>query len=186
MGEAVRALPLSLTAYLEMEAQSPVRHELVEGVPYAMAGASKAHNLLVQNLAFLLREAVRRRGCRLYTETVKLKISDRTVYYPDLMVVCGSPSPHPLYEEAPCLVAEVVSPSTERLDRGEKRWNYLSLPSLEVYLLVGAAEPRVEVYRKVREGVVHEVCAEGRVLLPCVDIALDLASLYEDVELERA
>jgi len=186
MGEAARALPLSLGAYLEMEAQSPVRHELVEGVPYAMAGASKAHNLLVQNLAFLLREAVRGKGCRLYTETVKLKISDRTVYYPDLMVVCGSPSPHPLYEEAPCLVAEVVSPSTERLDRGEKRWNYLSLPSLEVYLLVGAAEPRVEVYRKGEEGVVHEVYTEGQPLLPCVDLPLDLASLYEGVELERA
>lgn len=139
------------------------------------------HNLLVQNLAFLLREAVRKKGCRLYTETVKLKISDRTVYYPDLMGVCRSPSP-----QAPCLVAEVVSPSKERLDRGEKRWNYLSLPSLEVYLLVGAAEPRVEVYRKVGEGVVHEVHAEDPLLLPCVDAPLDLAALYEGVELERA
>ena len=80
----------------------------------------------------------------------------------------------------------MACPWKERLDRGEKRWNYLSLPSIEVYLLVGAAEPRVEVYRKVGEGVVQEVRTEGRLLLPCVDIALDLAALYEGVELERA
>jgi Uma2 family endonuclease len=186
MGEAAQPRPLSLEAYLEWEAQSPERHELVEGVPYAMAGASKAHNLLVQNLAFLLRAPARAKGCRLYTETVKLKVSQSTLYYPDLMVVCGSFSPHPLYEEAPCLVAEVVSPGTERLDRGEKRLAYLGLPSLKAYLLVSASEPRVEVYRKSGKGVAHEVYTEGQALLPCVDAPLDLHALYEDVELERA
>ncbi len=109
MGEAARVLPMSLEAYLEWEAQSPERHELVEGIPYAMAGASQAQSLLVQNLAFLLRAPARAKGCRFYTETVKLKASQSTLYYPDLMVVCGSFSSHPLYEEAPCLVAEVGS-----------------------------------------------------------------------------
>jgi Uma2 family endonuclease len=93
MGEAAQPRPLSLEAYLEWEAQSPERHELVEGITYAMAGASKAHNLLVQNLAFLLRAPARAKGCRLYTETVKLKVSQSTLYYPDLMVVCGPFSP---------------------------------------------------------------------------------------------
>lgn len=186
MGEAARTLPLSFAAYLEMEAQSPVRHELLEGIPYAMAGASKAHNLLVQNLAFLLRPAARARGCRLYVETVKLRLAEHTVYYPDLMVVCGAGTPHPLYEENPCLVAEVVSPGTERLDRGEKRHNYLRLAALEAYLLVSTREPRVEVYRREGAGFRLEVYAGGRVPLPCLEALLDLEALYEGVEPERA
>lgn len=67
----------------------------MEGVPYAMAGASKAHNLLVGNLVFLLRPAARAQSCQLYTETIRLRLSEDTVYYPDLMVVCR-PSPNPL------------------------------------------------------------------------------------------
>ncbi|KAA3418717.1 Uma2 family endonuclease, partial [Streptococcus pneumoniae] len=63
------------------------------------------------------------------TETVKLRVSQRTFYYPDLMVVCGGVPPHTHYEEAPCLVVEVVSESTEAIDRREKLWRYREMPS---------------------------------------------------------
>jgi len=184
MGEAAQPRPLSLEAYLEWEAQSPERHELVEGVPYAMAGASKAHNLLVQNLAFLLRAPARAKGCRLCTETVKLKVSQSTLYYPDLMVVCGSSSPHPLYEEAPCLVVEVLSPRTEAVDRREKLWRYLSLPSLKGYLLVSTERPLVELYRKEGEEVLHQALEAGALVLPCLEGALSVEAIYAGVDLE--
>ncbi len=74
----------------------------------------------------------------------------------------------------------------ERLDRGEKRLAYLSLPSLKAYLLVSAQEPLVEVYRKTEGGVVHEVYTEGQVPLACLEASLDLLTLYEGVEPERA
>ena len=120
MGEAARPLELlDAEAYLALEERSPVRHELFEGVPYAMAGASLAHNRIVGNLYALLRPSALAKGCRIYTETVKLRVSARTFYYPDLMVVCQGVPPHTHYEEAPCLVVEGVSEATEAIDRRE-------------------------------------------------------------------
>jgi Uma2 family endonuclease len=129
MGEMTeRALrPLTEEEYLALERESPLRHELLEGIPYAMAGAGLDHNLIVTNLVALLKPLARAKGCRVYSETVKLKLSEDTFYYPDVMVVCG-PKAHPLYETAPCLVVEVLSPSTEAQDRREKLARYLRLP----------------------------------------------------------
>jgi Uma2 family endonuclease len=105
-----RALrPLTEEEYLALERESPLRHELLEGIPYAMAGAGLDHNLIVTNLVALLKPLARAKGCRVYSETVKLKLYEDTFYYPDVMVVCG-PKAHPLYETAPCLVVEVLSP----------------------------------------------------------------------------
>lgn len=191
MGEAAKPLKL-LTAeeYLAWEKVQPERHELLEGVPYAMAGANRVHNLLVGNLYALLRPHARARGCRLYTETVKLKVGENTFYYPDLMLVCAGPPPHSHYEESPCLVMEVVSESTESIDRREKLWRYLRLPSLQGYLLVGSRYPRVEAYFRGPEGWLYWALGpevgEGRLEVPCLGVGLSLGEIYEGVELPVA
>ncbi|MCH1927580.1 Uma2 family endonuclease, partial [Shewanella sp. C31] len=100
-----------------------------------------------------------------------------TFYDPARMAVCAPPPENPLYEEAPCLVVEVLSPATEGVDRREKLWRYLSLPSLEGYLLGRARERRVELYRK--EGdILHQVAEEGEVPLPCLEGSLPVAEVY--------
>jgi len=184
MGEPARLRRLSPEAYLEEEARSPVKRELVEGIPYAMAGASRAHNLLVGNLHYLLYPLARRKGCRLYVADMKLRVGEATFYYPDLMVVCAPPPENPFYEEAPCLVVEVLSPSTEGLDPREKLGRYLTLPSLQGYLLVDATARRAELYRKEAGEVLYEAFAEGKVPLPCLGDALPLEAVYAGVELE--
>ncbi|WP_114312731.1 Uma2 family endonuclease [Thermus caldifontis] len=185
MGEAAKALrPLSLEEYLEREARSPTKHELVEGLPYAMAGASRAHALLVTNLALVLGPLARQRGCRLYVTDTKLKVGESTVYYPDLMVVCAPPPANPYYEEDPCLVVEVPSPSTEAIDRREKLWRYLSLPSLQGYILVHTQERRVELYRREGEQILYQATTEGELPLPCLEGNLPLAEAYAGVDLE--
>lgn len=79
MGQAAKVLrPMEAEEYLAWEASQPERHELVEGVPFAMAGASLQHNLVVGNLYALLRPSALAKGCRIYTETVKLRVSART------------------------------------------------------------------------------------------------------------
>lgn len=93
-----------------------------------MAGAGRAHNLIVSNLHYLLYPLARKKGCRLYVAHMKLRVGEATFYYPDLMAVCAPPPENPFYEEAPCLVVEVLSPRTEAADRREKLWRYLSLP----------------------------------------------------------
>ena len=164
--------PLSLERYLEEEAESPVKREFYRGFPYAMAGASALHNRVALNIAARFLEAARPRGCRVYMSDMKLRIRDEAVYYPDVMVVCGEGPPHPYYEEAPCAVVEVLSPATEALDRREKRAMYLSLDSLQVYLLVDPERRRFTAYRLTPEGFVEEEGEE--VDVPCLDLRLTL------------
>ncbi len=175
-----RALrPLTEEEYLALERESPLRHELLQGFPYAMAGASLDHNLIVTNLVALLKPLARAKGCRVYSETVKLKLSEDTFYYPDVMVVCG-PKAHPLYETSPCLVAEVLSPNTEVQDRREKLSRYLRLPSLLGYLILESGRPGGVLYRRTPEGFREEALGETLVL-PCLEGTLPLAALYEGV-----
>jgi len=179
MGEPAKLLRLSPEAYLELEASSPVKHELLEGIPHAMAGASRAHNLIVTNLVALLQPLARAKGCRVYSETVKLKLSQDTFYYPDVVVVCG-PKAHPLYETAPCLVVEVLSPSTEAQDWREKLARYLRLPSLEGYLLLQSETRGGTLYRRTPEGFREE--ALGEVLhLSCLEGSVPVEAIYEGV-----
>ncbi|WCM40024.1 Uma2 family endonuclease [Thermus antranikianii] len=189
MAQAAKPLKFFTAAeYLAWEEAQPERHELVEGVPYAMAGDSRVHNLLVGNLYALLRPHARARGCRLYTETVKLRIGENTFYYPDLMLVCVGAPPHTHYEESPCLLVEVVSDSTEGIDRREKLWRYLKLPSLQAYLLVDNRQPRVEAYFRGPEGWLYQALGpemgEGGLGVPCLGVGLSLEEIYEGVELK--
>ncbi len=115
---------------------------------------------------------------------MRLRLSDRTVYYPNLMVVCA-PDPHPLYKESPCLVVEVLSPTTRRVDLLEKKERYLALPSLEGYLLVETTRKEVLLYRRSPEGWSLEAFGEGEeVALPCLGGALSVDAVYEGVPLE--
>nr|MBA3793598.1 Uma2 family endonuclease [Rubrobacter sp.] len=101
-----------------MEKTATVRHEYVAGEVYAMTGASRRHNRIAGNVYRRLADAAAGGPCRVYMETVKLRKD--IFYYPEVMVACGSEPENPYYEDAPCLVVEVVSPSTESTDRREK------------------------------------------------------------------
>lgn len=156
-----------------------MRQELVGGIPHAMAGASLEENLIVANLVAFLKPLAWDQGCRVYSETARLKVSEATFCYPDVMVVCG-PKAHPLYETAPCLVVEVLSPGTEAQDRREKLSRYLRLPSLQAYLLLGEARPGGILYRKTPSGFREEEVEEA-LILPCPEGTLRLEEIYEGV-----
>ncbi|MBA2617877.1 MAG: Uma2 family endonuclease, partial [Rubrobacter sp.] len=110
-----------------MEKTATVRHEYVAGEVYAMTGASRRHNRIAGNVYRRLADAAAGGPCRVYMETVKLRIED-VFYYPDVMVACGPEPDDPYYEDDPCLVVEVVSPSTETTDRREKLAAYKRIP----------------------------------------------------------
>ncbi|BAD71047.1 conserved hypothetical protein [Thermus thermophilus HB8] len=86
MGAAKQVRPLTLEEYLALEREAPVKHELVEGFPHAMAGTGDRHNRVVVNLVLALGPLARKRGCRLYASDMRLKVDAATVYYPDLML----------------------------------------------------------------------------------------------------
>ena len=173
--------------YFELEATSDIRHEYVEGEVFAMAGASKSHNLLKGNLVAALRAEARRRSCRVYDENVRLVVQENTMYvYPDVLVTCDPADRHDAYlVRHPVLIAEILSPSTAEYDRTEKFANYQKIPSLRHYLLVSQSAWVVECFRRDEAGqwiytLLHE--PTGVLEIPDLGLVLPLRELYEDTD----
>ena len=116
-----------------------MRHEYLGGMVYAMVGAIRRHNRIALNIAARLLAAARGGPCRVNVEAFKLRAE--VIYYPGVMVARGTGDDDPPIEDAPCLVVEVASPSTESIDRRERMLAYRSVPSLRAYLNRRPARP---------------------------------------------
>ncbi len=174
---------IGVDEYLEGELGSGIRHEYIGGRVYAMGGASRAHGSVVTALTLGLGPSARETRCQLFVADMKvrLRIQGQDVfYYPDLVLTCDPDDRETYWCTRPCLIVEVLSPATERIDRGEKRLAYQTLDSLREYLLVAQDRPRVEVYRRARDWR-REIHGEGSVHLDCLDLDLPLAEIYAGV-----
>ncbi|OKH40557.1 hypothetical protein NIES2119_02795 [[Phormidium ambiguum] IAM M-71] len=175
--------------YLEMEEQSPIKHEYIDGQIYAMAGASDSHVTIAGNLFALLRSHIRGSGCRVYIADMKARIESlNRFYYPDVMVTCDERDKQtPNHKQFPCLIVEVLSDSTEAFDRGDKFVDYQQLESLQEYVLINIKRQRVECFRRNNEGlwVLQFYTPEQQIFhLKSVSFEGTLAALYEDVTFE--
>lgn len=173
--------------YFALEETSEVRHEYFEGEVFAIAGASKSHNLLAQNLAAGLRAALRGKGCQTFIEDVRLVLEESVHYvYPDALVTCDPADWHDGYlVRHPVLIAEVLSPSTADYDRTEKFANYQKLPSLRHYLLISQTSWAVEWFRRDEAGQwIYTLVLEPTAVLtiPDLGLTLPLHGLYEDTD----
>jgi Uma2 family endonuclease len=173
---------LTLAEYLAFEEAQELRHELVGGQPFAMVGGTRRHNLLVTELSARLHAAATRTPCRVYQHAMKLQVAPDTVYYPDVMVVCGDPPADERLEIAPCLVVEVLSPSTSLTDRREKNAAYRTLPSVEAYLILDPEAPRATLHRRQHDSTSpwHTLLLvdDDELELPCVPMNVPLSELY--------
>ncbi len=174
---------LSVEEYLSLERESPVKHEYVRGMIYALAGVTRRHSQIVTNILWRLAAAGEKVLCRVHAAEVKLQVQD-IYYYPDIMVACAGAPGDPYLEDAPCLVVEVTSPSTEATDRREKLMVYRQIPSLRSYLIVAQEERRVERHWRDERGRWHygSLAGEGTVPIPCPEIELSLDEIYALVE----
>ena len=175
---------LTVKEYLKLEEGATVRHEYVGGEVFAMVGATKRHNRIVGNTLGRLWMAARGGDCLVYSQSVKLCVSDDVIYYPDMMVACGPEGDDPLVEDAPCLVVEVASPSTETTDRREKLAAYKRMPGLEAYLIFAQDRRWVERHFRTEDGTWRraDLVDEGRFSMPCPETELSLADIYEGLE----
>lgn len=130
---AAAQIYLTPDKYLQMEEQSDIKHEYIDGYIYAMAGALDSHVTIAGNLFALLRNHVRGSGCRAYIADMKARIESlNRYYYPDVMVSCDERDRETAaYKRFPCLIVEVLSNSTEAFDRGDKFADYQTLESLQ-------------------------------------------------------
>jgi Uma2 family endonuclease len=176
---------ISVEDYLAGECDGEVRHEYVAGQVYAMTGASRRHGLINGALFAALRPGARQRDCQLFTNDMKVYVhhaGDDAFYYPDLVLTCDADDQEDYHLKHPCLIVEVLSEGTERIDRREKLLAYTALPSLREYLLVAQDRRQVELYRRTETDWVHETHTEGSLRLACLEQDLALDSIYEDVD----
>jgi Uma2 family endonuclease len=188
MNQPAQNLAVDVDAYLEGEQHSEIRHEYVAGQIFSMAGAGEAHNRISGNLFFHLRAATRGTVCGVFISDMKVRIpSHDAFYYPDVLLTCDRSDNEPLYKTAPCLIAEVLSPGTELIDRREKLIAYRSLPTLTDYLLIAQDQRRVERYQRTAAGDwIHQIIDDGTLSFGCAELELfvSIADLYEDVAFE--
>ena len=173
--------------YLEGERLSPLKHEYVRGLIYAMAGASKVHGIVAGNLFSLLRTHLRGKDCTIYITDIKVRIEAANVYYyPDVTVTCDPRDSASLEEDFiryPRLVIEVLSPTTAAFDRGDKFADYRTLETLEEYVLISQERMSVDCFRRNLQGlwVLYPYHKGDEVCLASVDYRCPIEALYEDV-----
>ena len=172
--------------YLAGERLSDTKHEYLAGVVHAMSGASRAHARISGNITSELNRQLRGKPCEAFGTDLKVRIrfgEAEFFYYPDVSVDCSSQTdPRHVHLEAPTVIFEVLSPSTERIDKSEKFSNYSRLPSLRVYVLVDQFRPVVTLYRREEGGDWREEFSgsiEDTIPLPEIACSLPLAAIYE-------
>jgi Uma2 family endonuclease len=187
MSLPAKFLSISSEEFLEMEAKSSVRHELVGGQMFAMAGCSEAHNVIAGNIFAILRIRLRGTGCRAFIFDMKAKV-ERTddLYYPDVMATCERFVAKSLFKSKPFLLVEVLSPSTLHIDQREKLSAYRMIETVREYVIAYQDRKRVELYRKDQTG--NWQCAvlgEGDQLLleslPDGPLTITMDEIYEDI-----
>ena len=174
---------ISFDEYLAFEETASVRHELIDGMLFAMSGGTDVHHIIAGNL-FLDIAGPLRGKCQVFQGGMKLKVEhtrESDGYYPDILVSCSPTDREKLFRKEPILLIEVQSPSTERLDRGEKRLNYLQIPSLQEYVLVAQDKPKVEIMRRRTSWLVEELYPGDALVLESVGLTVPLSSIYETI-----
>lgn len=180
-----QSMPMTLEEYFAFDEQHEGRFEYVGGYVYECVGGTRSHERIVSNLTGFLWNALGEGPCVVFANGRKV-MAARDVFIPDVMVVCSSDAAveEALTEHAPCLVAEVASRSTERIDRGEKRRGYTALSSMVDYLLVSQFEARIDCHQRLPDGSwqLRSYVGTDEVPLASLGIALPLDVVYRGVE----
>jgi len=183
MGMPAQILYYTPEQYLEDELQRTYRCEYIDGQIFAMAGASRAHNIISSNFNTLLNNHLARSPCQVFVSDMKVHIKHKKgeyFYYPDIMVGCEPKDNHKYYLEQPLLIIEVLSESTEKIDRREKLLAYQTISSLKEYVIVSQDEILVEIYRRDDQNQwwKTDFIGEEIVELKSVDLSLQMSQIY--------
>lgn len=176
---------ISPNEYLEIEHQSPIRHEYRRGLVYAMAGSTDNHDRIALNLLSLINLHLGDSECRFYSGNVKVNYEDEFYYYPDAFVTCDPRDRGDRYvKRYPKLIVEVLSSSTQVFDQGEKWEDYQKLDSLEEYVLISQLDQVVECRCRTSvntwESVLYRV--GDQVILKSIGLEFSISELYRGLD----
>ena len=178
--------PITGTEYLAWETRQDIRHEFIDGAVVAMTGGSLSHNDLTVKLTLEIAPQVQPKGCRAHVADAKVFVNATGNYFdPDLAVSCDRRDLDAQQAlQFPCLIIEVLSPSTAAKDRGEKLRNYRTIPTLEEYVLVDTVQVFVECFRRSGDVWMYRSYEAGDVVLfESIDVSIEVDRLYENIAL---
>jgi Uma2 family endonuclease len=182
----------TLEEYLELERISEERFEFWDGEVFCMSGASQAHDRIIVNFIVNLSTRLDSTECRLFSSDMRIKVPSAPPYrYADLSALCGEAR----FEEIggvdaltnPQLIVELLSPSTEAYDRGDKFTHYKSIPTLREYLLVAQHRPHATHLYEQSDGTwIHAEAndLEAVLNLAALDCDLPLNEIYRGVSFD--
>ena len=193
--EALRdRILMTVEEYFEWEETQEEKYEywdgevvLWNGGAFGMAGTTRSHNLIALNFCAGLRDRLRDSACQVFMSDLRVRVEPRRKYfYPDVVVSCDDREDEDLYLNYPCLIIEVLSPSTEAIDRGIKFAKYRAILSLKEYVLVQVSQPGVEVYQRSDRGqwIYSAYGMDDRFLLESVGVEVAVSDLYHQVKFE--
>ncbi len=174
--------------YLALERHAEFKSEYIDGRIVAMTGASAPHNRIAGSVHAELRARFRNRPCEAFIGDMRVQIGERRRYtYPDVVAVCDEPK----FQDGtldtlmnPVLIVEVLSPTTEAYDRGEKFQHYRSIQTLQEYVLIAQDKPLVEQF--VRHGEFWHIGSvtglDASLELASVGCTIPLREIYERVK----
>ena len=187
MSAVLKSNPVGVDDYLAGEELADIRHEYIGGEVYAMAGGSEEHGLILGNIFAALHAPVRGGRCRAFVNDMKLRLrlrEEEVFYYPDLLVTCDPRDTERHFKRHPQILIEVLSPTTERIDRREKLWSYIQIETLQEYVLVSQEKREVTLYRRANNWSPEVLKSPADVLaLDSLKVNLPLAAIYEAVDL---
>jgi Uma2 family endonuclease len=177
---------LTLGEFLAWEERQPAKHEYRDGAVFAMAGASDDHGQIIMNLSAIIRPRLRGSRCRAYANDMKVVAPFPASRYPDFIVTCDErDSKVKLQKKHPKLIIEVLSSSTESVDKGDKLDEYQTIAELEEYVLIDSRKPYVRIFRRNGEKLeTSPPSITGPITLESLNLTLSFAEIYEDVEFE--
>lgn len=186
MLSAAEKLMITVDDYLQGEASAEYKHEYLNGEVWAMVGATDSHVTIAGNLFTLLKQSLKGTPCRAYISDMKVNVEKANAFfYPDVLVTCNPKDRDaPLFKQHPLFIAEVLSPSTEAFDRGQKFSVYRQLESLQTYWLIDSRKMSVDCFnrRDNNEWLLHSYeNADEIIRIPSLDLEYPLQGLYEEV-----
>jgi len=178
-------ITLTAEAYLKGEETAEFKHEYQNGEVWAMVGATDNHVTIAGNLFVLLKHHLKGSPCRAYISDMKVRVEKADAYfYPDVMVTCNpKDQANTQYKQHPVFIAEVLSPSTEAFDRGNKFNAYRQLDSLQTYWLIDTQAMRVDSFTRTQndDWLLHSYTkVDELVEIKRIEVQCLLKELYED------
>ncbi len=181
MNSPLTSSVLSITDYLQNELMSDIKHEYIEGLMYAIAGASKNHQRIITNLIVSFGSHLENTPCDTFSSDIKVRVGDLAFFYPDVIIACQDDTDNEYYLEKPLIIVEVLSKSTRRRDETTKRRLYQTLPSLQEYVLIEQDFVDVEVCRRHENWQPEHYFMGDDIIFSAIDLKLAVQTIYNKV-----